>query len=407
MNIAFFADSFYPELSGISDSIIETGKELSLRGHHVEFFVPSYSAKEYLLTNATKDDAVLFPEIKVNRLLAIPFPAPTLQGRAVIPNIFRGISLKKKFDIVHSHGFFGAGIDALFYSKMTGIPLVGSNHTLIKSFLKYSPIKSKNIENAVIKYMNWYYDQCGTVVTPSDFLGKDMKNQGLKNETIVISNPIQDNFYNQTETKDFYKNKYGLSKFVILYVGRLSIEKNINDLILSFTKTLPQMPLAQLVIIGQGALRNEIKIQIDNLNLGDKIKIMGPYVGESKESLYEIFHASDIFVMPSTSETQCMAAMQAGASLLPVIAANSGALPETVKSEYGLLYNVENLDELSVNMLKFYNDTNLCKAMGEAAYKNSIKFNVKSVATQWEKLYEIAIHSHKKGVLGKKKNILK
>ena len=73
MRIAIFSDNFYPELSGISDSIISLAKELSVRGHYIHFYVPYYSAANYRKIGLPLEEIVLREKIKITRFFSLPY----------------------------------------------------------------------------------------------------------------------------------------------------------------------------------------------------------------------------------------------------------------------------------------------------------------------------------------------
>ncbi|MGB8816236.1 MAG: glycosyltransferase, partial [Minisyncoccia bacterium] len=184
MRIAIFADNFYPEISGITDSISLTGQELGRRGHSVHFFVPFHPAKNYKFVGVPVKEKDLGPNIVVHRISSLPIPMPTLQGRIVFPNPLRSIFEKTKFDIVHTHSFWGPGFDARSLSKHQKIPLVGTNHTPVEIFC---PIDSKVVKSFLKKHVINFYNKCNLVSVPSEFLLKNMKDQGLKTPSAVVS----------------------------------------------------------------------------------------------------------------------------------------------------------------------------------------------------------------------------
>src|SRR5665647_1224194 len=130
MKIAVFSDNFYPELSGISDSLVEQARELSLLGHTIDFFVPRYGEKDFAVSHIPYKEIEIGKGVSVHRLFALPFPAPTKQGRMILPTFLRWISLwKKNPDIIHTHLFFGAGLEGLLASFFLHKPLIGTSHT--------------------------------------------------------------------------------------------------------------------------------------------------------------------------------------------------------------------------------------------------------------------------------------
>src|SRR5579871_6983340 len=114
MNIAMFSDNFYPELSGISDSIIDLARGLVKLGHRIHLYVPKYSETDFRMYGVPVAELDLDPAIAVHRLPSVRYPAPTNQGRIVLPTFFRSLSVRQnKIHIVHTHLFFGVGMEGL------------------------------------------------------------------------------------------------------------------------------------------------------------------------------------------------------------------------------------------------------------------------------------------------------
>jgi len=133
MRIAIYSDNFYPELSGITDSIMTTGKELARRGHSVHYYVPHYSEKNYQMLSRGRD-LDMGPRIEVYRLPSLPFKTGTGQGRAVLPLCTSLPSLKRfNPDVIHLNVFGGSGLEAIMAAKLLGKPLVGTIPSTSKS----------------------------------------------------------------------------------------------------------------------------------------------------------------------------------------------------------------------------------------------------------------------------------
>src|SRR3989344_9271768 len=94
MRVAIFSDNFYPELSGITDSIIALGKELARRGHYVRFYAPHYSKNDYQKVNAREKDSEFGERIGVTRFWSFPASAPSGQGRGVVPTPWHWLNAK-------------------------------------------------------------------------------------------------------------------------------------------------------------------------------------------------------------------------------------------------------------------------------------------------------------------------
>ncbi|MBI2610144.1 glycosyltransferase [Candidatus Giovannonibacteria bacterium] len=395
MKIAFFADNFYPELSGIADTISLTGAELARRGHEIHFFVPRYSAKDYEIAKAPRIE--LFSREKnilIHRMRSFKYPTPTMQGRSVIPRLFAGFFSKEKFDILHTHSFFGPGLDAFFYSRIKKIPLVGTNHTIIEEFMDYSPIKAAWMKEAMRKYVRWYYSRCKKISTPSNFLANDMRDNGFKVPSEVISNPIAPEFYGNKMPN--LKEKFGFKPFTTLYAGRISEEKGVLTLFDAFIPFAKKNPEVGLVLVGQGTLRKILEKKAKESAVSSQITFRGPFWGEQKKDFFDIFRACDLFVAPSRAESQCMSMFQAMASGTAVIGANAAAIPEFITSERGLLFTPGNARELEARLDAIYKNPKLRSDLSKNAESFAKNFSVDQIANKWENFYSEVVSQYGK-----------
>lgn len=384
MKIAIFADNFYPEMSGIADSTALIGEELGKLGHSVHFFVPYHPAKNYKFVGLENKEINLGPNVFVHRVFSIPIPMPTLQGRAVIPYLWRKIFKEEKFDIVHTHSFWGPGLDAVSLSKKQKICLIGTNHTPIEIF---NPVNIRFVKSFLKKYVIRFFNKCDFVTAPSEVLLSSMKKQGLKPQCTVVSNPIEMQFYKNTSSKENIKRELNLGNFTILYAGRISEEKRVDTIVDAFIDFSEGKPNTKLIIVGEGSLRKKLENKVSEGNKSNQIKFMGPYLGDSKKNLYDIFHASDVFVISSIFETQSMVTFQAMASGLPTIASKAGALPEIVNKDRGLLFDIGDSKELANQLEILYLNPKMQEEFGRSARIFAEKFSAEKIAKEWEKIY--------------------
>ena len=118
MRIALFSDNFYPELSGISDSLVALATELARRDHKIHFYVPNYSEKNHALSKVSQKEIDLGPNVAVTRFSSLHFGAGSGQGRLVIPYGLRALAVRKfNPDVIHTQTFFGCGMEALVASR--------------------------------------------------------------------------------------------------------------------------------------------------------------------------------------------------------------------------------------------------------------------------------------------------
>src|SRR3989344_6524838 len=190
MRIAFFSDNFYPELSGITDTIITTGKELHKRGHEIAYVGPYYSPKDYAVAKRQhplkkEDDTI--DGIPIVRLPSIPLPAsPTGQSRFAFPPGASFAFLDSfKPEVIHTQSPYGVGWEALRAAKRYNVPLLGTNHTAIEDFF---PAGTRGMMRS---YDAWYYNHCDFVTAPYATLLRRMGQKGFHKPGRAVANPAE------------------------------------------------------------------------------------------------------------------------------------------------------------------------------------------------------------------------
>lgn len=397
MRIALFSDNFYPELSGISDSIIVLANELSRKGHKIRFYVPKYSKSNYQKARVPHKELKLGKNISVVRIPSFPYPGPTKQTRLVVPTGSLKKSLTEfKPEIIHTQGIFGVGLEALIVAKSLGIPLVGTNHTVVTEFLRYSPLKTKWFEHASMSYASWYYNQCDFVTAPSNFIFKEMEKHGLKKAHKTVSNPINDDMFSPVRVsfKDVIRGKFGLSGFVMVYAGRLSAEKHVDVIIRALAQVAKRKKDITLVLAGHGDLTDDLKHLAKKLHVESRVRFFGTL---DKATLAKVYQASDLFVMASTAEMQPMSVMQAMACGLPSLGVKSGGLVSLINKNNGLLVEPNNASEMAKRIMFLLKNPGRPCMLRMGAVSFSKQFSSEKIAQEWEKIYNDVLRTGSHG----------
>ncbi len=387
MNIAIFSDNFYPELSGITDTLIVLSKKLSARGHAIRLYAPAYSPREFLMTAASAEELSLGANISVHRFYSWPFPSGTKQGRLVVPTWWRWRSLREFApDIIHSHLFFGVGLEALWAARKLQVPLLGTNHTLLREFIRVRAPFKKPLVALGEAYVTWYYNQCDYVTTPSRRLLADMTKSGLHTPASVMDNPIDLDVFKPVspERKAKLKQKWNFSDCTVVYAGRLAAEKNCADLIRSITYLKLAIPTVELVIAGHGQSQRELERLVAHLGLGAHIHFLGTL---DKANLAEVYAASDLFISASPSENQPLTLLQALAVGLPAVGVEAAGLAEYIKPAYGILAPVGDSEGLAMAAARILKNETKRVTYRHAALTCSQEFQADRIVQKWESLY--------------------
>ncbi|MDP2709056.1 MAG: glycosyltransferase [bacterium] len=372
MKIAIFSDNFYPELSGISDSIILLSKELDKLGHKIDFYVPECKRGGEMELN-------LGQNIKINRLFSLPASFVGDKARLVLPVLFRPTYKKFKADIIHSQLFFGVGLEALALAKFFKIPLIGTNHTSITDFVSGAYVKNQSL-----KYATWYYNRCDYVTAPSQSVFDEMGSYGFNRPRRVISNPVNMEIFYPLKDKLKFKKKLKLSEPTIVCAGRLSAEKNIQLVIKAFARAKRKIKDINLAIAGAGKRDAELRRLAGKLGVSNQVKFLGSL---SHAKLAELYNAADIYAIASTSETQSLTLMQALACGLPAVAVKARALPEYVNDKNGFAVKPGDEKAMAEKFILLLENQKMRENLSNGAVVYAQQFSAPKIAKKWESLY--------------------
>jgi len=388
MKIAIYSDNFYPEMSGISDSIILLARELAKRGDKVNFYVPRYSIKNFLITKLQPGEPEFAENIEVFRLPSLPYPlAPTGQGRFTLPVLSSWRHIKRfDPDIIYTQGYFSTGIEALLVSRLLKKPLVGTNHTPIREFLRYSPIHSRWAEKSILKYVSWYYNRCRWITAPSRAILTEMREHGFIKSGMSLSNPIPLADFTPVgqPAKKELKKQFGLSSKTILYTGRLAEEKHIDVIIRAVAVVKRTMPDITMASTGHGNAESGLKKLVKTLDLEKNVFFFG-YV--EPKTFAQLYQASDIFTVMSTAETECISMMQAMATGIPVIGANAGGLPEYITAQCGYVIEPGDCEALAQKIIYLFDHPREIETLGQGGLEHVKDFSAGGIAARWQELF--------------------
>lgn len=397
MRIAMFSDNFYPEISGISDSLVESARELAKLGHEIDFYVAKYTADDFAVANLPFKELDLGPKIRIHRLPCVAFPAPTNQGRAIIPTFLRWFSMRKnRPDIIHTHLFFGAGMEAFVASRALGVPLIGTSHTPITEFVRYSPLKGAFTETVASKFVAWYYNRCEYVTAPSQGILDEMKGAGFRRPSRPISNPIDlTNFFPASgQERTAAKAHFALSDFTVLYTGRLAEEKHIDVIVRAVAKAKERIPGIALAITGHGNAESSLRTFAASLSIAENVKFFGTLPIEEHARIYR---AADVFAIASTAETQSLSLMKAMASGIPSIGVNARALPEYIRPDNGFIVEPGDSEAMAEKLVFLHDHPDKRTELGRSGIDLVSHFSPARIASEWEKLYKDVLIEYRKG----------
>jgi len=380
-----FSDYFFPELGGIQDSVAIVGAALGRRGHQIDIIAPRYAKHDYHLVQATPGERDLGHRVRVHRRPSLPFPSSTRQSRAALPSLISWLGPPP--DVIHAHSFFGIGLEALLGATLLGRPVVGTNHTTVAGFGGHMPVSVRTAS----AYVSWFYNRCDLVTAPSRSVFAELGLDRLRPPHQVVSNPIDTRLFapvSQAE-KTALRHAFGFTTPTIAYAGRLGAEKHIEVLVRALAAMARDSPPPCLALAGHGAHETTLRTLAASLGVASQVRFLGTL---APTDLARLLTASDVFAMPSTSETQSMALLQAMACGLPAVAAHARALPEFVRPDTGLLVTPDDVPGWTAALRALLRDPHRRTTMGHAARHAAEPHGIDAVTDAWETIYEAVRH---------------
>lgn len=326
MRIGIFTDTYPPYINGVSTSIELLEKSLSAKGHQVFIVTVNTKNMKYIYEN----------DGKLIRVPGIPTGIYDYRLTGIYP--LRVIKKIKKWnlDVIHSHTEFGIGTFARIIAKQFNIPLVHTYHTMYEDYVHYIThgYFDKSSKKLAEYFTKFYCDK-----TASELIVPSVKTYNIFKEKYKIEKNIHivptgidiETFdRNNLDNKKILelKNKYNLNnKFVVLYVGRLAEEKNIEFLLNCESELIKKNPNIMFIIVGNGPDIDKYK-HITRKNKTDKYTIFTGAVPRTQMAYY--YALGNVFVSASKSETQGLTIIEAMASGIPVVAVNDPSFSNTI-----------------------------------------------------------------------------
>ncbi|HEY4225298.1 MAG TPA: glycosyltransferase [Pseudolysinimonas sp.] len=335
MRILIGCDTFAPDLNGSATFAKRLSVGLAQRGHEVHVAAPAQAHGV-----GTFSEVYDGQTLTVHRIYSWRWP-PHPWFRFMLP--FRSKANARRIidaihpDVVHFQSHIVIGLGEAPVAKARGIRLVGTNHTMPENVLQHVTIFPRfvldAIANAQWKSARKVFGMADAVTSPTENSGKYFVKMTGLHDVIAISNGIDTSVY----TPDFHRQPDNR----IVYVGRLDEEKHIDELIQAAARIDQELDV-QVDIIGGGEQKQRLRDLAAQLDVTDRIHFLGKL---SDEELRATLTRGTVFAMPSRAELQCIAAMEAMATALPVVAANAMALPHLVhEGENGHLYEPGDID---------------------------------------------------------------
>ncbi|MBP3038765.1 glycosyltransferase family 4 protein [Bacillaceae bacterium Marseille-Q3522] len=382
MNIGIFTDTYYPQISGVSTSVIILKKELELLGHHVYIFTSSDSQAD--LENE-KGHVFRFPSFSA---LVVPDRRLAVLGFIKAAQIAQRLNL----DIIHTQTEFSMGLMGKHVAKKLAIPFVHTYHTMYEDYLHYVGkgylITPKMVEKLTLNFCK----QAHTIIAPTAKVYKKLHEYGVQNHVEIIPTGIDFSKFSQSKVRENQlsniRRQLGLhpDDKIIITISRLAKEKNISAIIKAMPDVIRQLPQAKLVIVGDGPSRLKLEQLAIELNLQQHCFFTGQKEWREIPLYYRL---GEIFVSASTSETQGLTYFEAMASEMPVVAKRDASLKSVIEDHVtGYLFDHD--QQLADLLIRVFQEKEQWPKLVENAKQRIYPVSSKQFAGDVESVYQKA-----------------
>ena len=289
------------------------------------------------------------------------------------------------FDLIHGHDWLVFWVCRVLKHALTK-PLLYTIHATEFG-------RNQGIYNEIQRYINdleWYATfEAWRVIVCSSFMKQEVKNlfQLPDDKVLEIANGVNEENYRADYSKAFRQNYASPDEQIILYVGRIVREKGIQVLIQSIPEILQHNPASKFVIAGKGPYLNSLKAQADYLGISNRVYFTGFISDEERNKLYR---CADLAVFPSLYEPFGIVALEAMATMTPVIVSAVGGLVEFVEDgENGLTVPPNDSPRLAQAILQLLNGQNAARRLANNGYRLvKEKYSWKQIARKTVKVYQ-------------------
>ncbi len=320
LRIGLFTNNFRPLVNGLATSVETFAQDFKRAGHRVTVVAPRYAEG-----HRDDGDVIRVPGLRAPTHHAYVLPVPFWPG-------VRRAVLARNLDVYHAQHPFLLGAAAGRWARATGRPLVFTYHTRYDRYAHYVPGPARAIARLAVRGALRYARAADLVVAPAPSVARELGALGVRVPIEVIPTGVALPAIPPEGARCVRRAELGLPAGgpVCLSVGRLAREKNQAFLLRAFRLTLCDVPTARLVLVGDGDDRPRLERLAGDLGIRARVDFIGA-LPRARVTDYAL--AADLFLFPSTSETQGLAALEALGAGLPVIAVASEAAADLLADE--------------------------------------------------------------------------
>jgi len=377
MRVLFISDVYFPRVNGVSTSIRTFRNDLTAAGIDTVLVAPAYgevAAAEPDIIRVASSGVPRDPEDRRMKWLALRQALVPLAGQ--------------HFDLVHIHTPFIAHYAGVRFARQAGIPVIATYHTFFEEYLHhYVPMMPRALGRMLARrFTRSQCAQLDAIVVPSEPMRRLLLEYGISARTQVIPTGLPADRYVPGDGARF-RAQFGIAadRPLLLYVGRVAHEKNIEFLLHSFVVLRRARPDAMLVIAGEGPAREHLRQLAVQLGIAAQTQFIG-YL-DRERGLADCYASADVFVFASRTETQGLVLLEALAQGRPVVSTAILGTASILQPSCGARVSPEKADVFAQTIVDILDDPQRAAKLSAQARTYALSWASANMAWRLAELY--------------------
>ena len=362
----------YPTYGGSGAVATHLGLELAERGHEVHFI--SYDQPFRL---AHFHERIFFHEVEMEDYPLFKHPPYALALAVALHDAVR----KHELDLVHVHYAIPHATSAWVACEM----LKGERDLKIVTTLHGTDITLVGLHPSFQAITQFSILRSHGLTAVSDFLKREtVRDFSVPESRIeVVPNFVDTRIYRPGLEPCHRATLAPDGEKIVMHISNFRPVKRVEDVVEIFARVLGEIP-SRLVLVGDGPDLPRARVKVEELGIRDRVVFLGEYT-----PVQELLSCSDLFLLPSMSESFGLAALEAMACGSPVVASRVGGLPEVIMDgETGYLCEAGDIDEMAAASIKILSDDKHRKELSDAGRAFAVKhFSSECIVPQYEEYY--------------------
>ena len=365
----------YPTFGGSGVLATELGKALAQKGHHVHFITYNQPVRlDAFVPN------IYYHEVQVPTYPLFDFPPYETALASTMVDVVNNYDinlLHVHYAIPHASAAYMA--KQILAAQGKRIPVIttlhGTDITLVGRDKTYRPVVTFSME-----------ESDALTAVSENLKSETYKNFNIKKEIEVIYNFVDVARFNRKPVDAFKKLIAPKGEKILVHASNFRKVKRVEDVVKVFLEVNKKIP-SKLLMIGDGPERHSIEAMIRDCEDCSEIKLLG-----KQEQMEDILPISDLFLLTSEYESFGLAALEAMAAEVPVIATNAGGLPEIIINGYcGYMSNIGDTADMAAHAISILGNEKTHQQFRKNALEQALKFDIQNIVPQYEALYQKVI----------------